>query len=434
MDQRPSISADDNPGTRPSLSRELNRIHMMVVLLGMGLAGFLLTVLALIALRSQANFNLHLTARAIGYTSEAAVVFNDKPAARDTLELIATNEDFYQAKILTVDGKVLAEWQRPQTGTWDKLGQLVGHLAFQMPITLPILHANQQIGTVWLAGDGASLIGFLLKVIIGLLASLLVTAVLAFTLSQRMVKRIIGSLQNITDVTHAVSANRTFNLRVPSAPIAELHTLSCDFNSLLTELEAWQHHLKNENDSLAHKARHDSLTGLHNRAFFIDTLNQCYNPLRPQTSLALLFIDVDNFKEINDTFGHAAGDKVLIDIGERLGLQLQDHDLLARLGGDEFAVLLQMQNADLPEASVDEKASSVAQAMVKVMQESLTLTDCTQLLVALSIGIALTPVQAANPKELLERADEAMYRSKRFPGSCWHLADHAPLTAMADTP
>src|SRR5471032_2051384 len=116
MDQRPSISADDNPGTRPSLSRELNRIHMMVVLLGMGLAGFLLTVLALIALRSQANFNLHLTARAIGYTSEA----------------------FYQAKILTVDGKVLAEWQRPQTGTWDKLGQLVGHLAFPMPITLPI--------------------------------------------------------------------------------------------------------------------------------------------------------------------------------------------------------------------------------------------------------------------------------------------------------
>src|SRR5471030_605658 len=246
MDQRPSISADDNPGTRPSLSRELNRIHMMVVLLGMGLAGFLLTVLALIALRSQANFNLHLTARAIGYTSEAAVVFNDKPAARDTLELIATNEDFYQAKILTVDGKVLAEWQRPQTGTWDKLGQLVGHLAF--------------------------------------------------TLSRRMVKRIVGSLQNITDVTHAVSANRTFNLRAPSAPIAELHTLSCDFNSLLTEMETWQNHLKIENDSLAHKAQHDSLTGLRNRAFFIDTLNQCYNPLRPQTSLALLFIDVDNFK------------------------------------------------------------------------------------------------------------------------------------------
>ncbi|TPG61985.1 diguanylate cyclase domain-containing protein [Ewingella americana] len=432
MDQRPSISADDNPGTRPSLSRELNRIHMMVVLLGMGLAGFLLTVLALIALRSQANFNLHLTARAIGYTSEAAVVFNDKPAARDTLELIATNEDFYQAKILTVDGKVLAEWQRPQTGTWDKLGQLVGHLAFPMPITLPILHANQQIGTVWLAGDGASLIGFLLKVIIGLLASLLLTAVVAFTLSRRMVKRIVGSLQNITDVTHAVSANRTFNLRAPSAPIAELHTLSCDFNSLLTEMETWQNHLKIENDSLAHKAQHDSLTGLRNRAFFIDTLNQCYNPLRPQTSLALLFIDVDNFKEINDSLGHAAGDKVLIDIGVRLGMHLQENALLARLGGDEFAVLLQLQDAALPESSVEEKAISVAQNIVKGMQEPLTLRDGKTLLVSLSIGIALTPAQAANPKELLERADEAMYRSKKFTGSCWHLADHAPLTAVAD--
>jgi len=432
MEQHPSVSADDNPAARPSLSRELNRIHVVVILMGMGLAGFLLTVLALIALRSHADYNLHLTARAIGYTTEAAVVFNDKPAARDALELIATNEDFYQAKILTANGEVLADWQRPQSGTWDKLGQMVGHLAFPKPITLPILHANQQIGTVWLAGDGASLIGFLLKVIIGLLASLLVTAVLAFTLSQRMVKRIIGSLQNITDVTHAVSANRTFNLRVPSAPIAELHTLSCDFNSLLTELEAWQHHLKNENDSLAHKARHDSLTGLHNRAFFIDTLNQCYNPLRPQTSLALLFIDVDNFKEINDSFGHAAGDKVLIDIGERLGVHLQEHDLLARLGGDEFAVLLQMQNAALPATSVEEMAISVAQGMVKAMQEPLILPDGSTLSVSVSIGIALTPEQAANPKELLERADEAMYRSKKFTGSCWHLAEHTPLTAMAD--
>src|SRR5471032_2183886 len=168
MDQRPSISADDNPGTRPSLSRELNRIHMMVVLLGMGLAGFLLTVLALIALRSQANFNLHLTARAIGYTSEAAVVFNDKPAARDTLELIATNEDFYQAKILTVDGKVLAELQRPQTVTWDKLGQLVGHLASQCQSRCrSCMLTNRSARCGW--RDGASMIGFLLKVIIGLL-------------------------------------------------------------------------------------------------------------------------------------------------------------------------------------------------------------------------------------------------------------------------
>lgn len=432
MEQHPPVSVDDNPGSRPSLSRELNRIHVMVILLGMGLAGFLLTVLALIALRSHADYNLHLTARAIGYTTEAAVVFNDKPAARDALELIATNEDFYQAKILTSDGTVLADWQRPESGTWDKLGKIVGHLAFPQPITLPILHANQQIGTVWLAGDGTSLIGFLLKVIIGLLASLLVTAILAFTLSRRMVKRIVGSLQNITDVTHVVSANRTFNLRVPSAPIAELHTLSCDFNSLLTELEAWQYHLKNENDSLARKALHDSLTGLRNRAFFIDTLNQCYNPLRPPTSLTLLFIDVDNFKGINDNFGHAVGDKVLIDIGERLGSNLHEQDLLARLGGDEFAVLLQMQNAALPAASAEEVAISVAQTMVKAMQEPITLPDGKTLMVSVSIGIALTTAQMTSPKELLERADEAMYRSKKFTGSCWHLAEHAPLTAVAD--
>lgn len=61
------------------------------------------------------------------------------------------------------------------------------------------------------------------------------------------------------------------------APIVELHTLSQDFNSLLTELEAWENHMRNENVSLTKKALHDGLTGLHNRAFFIDTLNQCFN-------------------------------------------------------------------------------------------------------------------------------------------------------------
>lgn len=77
-------------------------------------------------------------------------------------------------------------------------------------------------------------------------------------------------------------------------------------------------------------------------------------------------------------------------------------------------------------------AISVAQSMVKAMQEPLTLPDGSTLNVSVSIGIALTPAQAANPQELLERADEAMYRSKKFTGSCWHLAEHAPLNAMAD--
>lgn len=332
MENKIPVPDTEQQSPRTTLSAALNRIHVIVIVTAIGLAGFLLTLLALIALRSHAQSNLELTARAIGYTTEAALVFNDPAAAHDSLEFIAKRGDFTQAKILTPAGATFTEWQRPINTNWDKLGQFVGHLAFPEPITTQVIHSGSVIGTIWLAGNGTSLIGFLLETVLSLLGCLVLTALVALYFSRRMQKGIVNALGHITHVTHEVSANRSFNLRVPSAPIVELHTLSQDFNSLLTELEAWENHMRNENSSLTQKALHDGLTGLHNRAFFIDTLNQCFNPMRPPLSLALLFIDVDNFKEINDTLGHAAGDRVLMVIGERLAKTLRQGDVLARLG------------------------------------------------------------------------------------------------------
>jgi diguanylate cyclase (GGDEF)-like protein len=413
----------EQPRQRKTLGAALNRIHVIVILTAIGLAGFLLIMLALLALRSHAESNLQLTARAISYTTEAALVFNDASAAHDSLVFIADRGDFAQAKILTPAGNTFTEWQHPVAGNWDKLGQFVGHLAFPDPVTLPVIHSGSVIGTVWLTGNGTSLLGFLLETVLSLLGCLVLTALVALYFSRRMQKGIVDALGHITRVTHEVSANRSFTLRVPSAPIAELHTLSQDFNSLLTELEAWENHMKNENVSLTKKALHDGLTGLHNRAFFIDTLNQCFNPMRPPLSLALLFIDVDNFKEINDSLGHAAGDRVLMVIGERLSKTLREGDVLARLGGDEFAILLD------PMISTAESVA-FAERIVEIMKTPVILLNNKTLDVSLSIGIALSPSQANSAKELLEKADEAMYRSKKISGSCWHVSTGMPLTVV----
>jgi len=422
MENKIPVPDVEQPRQRKTLGAALNRIHMIVILTAIGLAGCLLTLLALIALRSHAESNLQLTARAISYTTEAALVFNDASAAHDSLVFIADRGDFSQAKILTPAGNTFAEWQRPVKGNWDKLGQFVGHLAFPEPVTLPVIHSGSVIGTVWLTGNGTSLLGFLLETVLSLLGCLVLTALVALYFSRRMQKGIVDALGHITRVTHEVSANRSFNLRVPSAPITELHTLSQDFNSLLTELETWENHMKNENVSLTRKALHDGLTGLHNRAYFIDTLNQCFNPVRPPLSLALLFIDVDNFKEINDTLGHAAGDRVLIVIGERLAKILREGDVLARLGGDEFAILLD------PMVSTAESIA-FAEHIVGMMKTPVILLNDKTLDVSLSIGIALSPSQANSAKELLEKADEAMYRSKKISGSCWHVSSGMPLNA-----
>lgn len=408
MENKIPVPDTEQQSPRTTLSAALNRIHVIVIVTAIGLAGFLLTLLALIALRSHAESNLELTARAIGYTTEAALVFNDPSAAHDSLEFIAKRGDFTQAKILTPAGATFTEWQRPINSNWDKLGQFVGHLAFPEPITTQVIHSGSVIGTIWLAGNGTSLIGFLLETVLSLLGCLVLTALVALYFSRRMQKGIVDALGHITHVTHEVSANRSFNLRVPSAPIVELHTLSQDFNSLLTELEAWENHMRNENSSLTQKALHDGLTGLHNRAFFIDTLNQCFNPMRPPLSLALLFIDVDNFKEINDTLGHAAGDRVLMVIGERLAKTLRQGDVLARLGGDEFAILLD------PMISTAE-AVAFAERIVDIMKTPVILLNNKTLDVSLSIGIALSPSQANSAKELLEKPTKRCIARKRYP-------------------
>jgi len=169
----------EQSGQRPTLSAALNRIHVIVILTAIGLAGFLLTLLALIALRSHAESNLQLTARAIGYTTEAALVFNDPSAAHDSLEFIARRGDFTQAKILTQAGATFTEWQRPIHSNWDKLGQFVGHVAFPEPVTVPVVHSGSVIGTIWLEGNGSSLIGFLAETILSLLGCLVLTALVA---------------------------------------------------------------------------------------------------------------------------------------------------------------------------------------------------------------------------------------------------------------
>ncbi len=121
----------------------------------------------------------------------------------------------------------------------------------------------------------------------------------------------------------------------------ELNELGNDFNALLDELEVWHSHLQSENQTLAHQASHDSLTGLPNRAFFEGRLNRSVRNARgSRDQVALLFLDSDHFKQINDTLGHAVGDEVLISVADRVRAQLREHDLVARLGGDEFAVLL----------------------------------------------------------------------------------------------
>lgn len=392
---------------RPSLRRLLHNAHLRVALLAMGLTSLSLTLVSLLALSTYAGHNLQLIARSLAYTLEAAVVFNDRAAVRDALEQICKTEEIAQVAVFDKDGELLASLDTPNNTVLNSAEQAIARLLLPDVVIQPITYQGKQIGTLHISGQGTTLLRFLIGGLLGLLASLALSALGATYGSKRIQRAITQPLRNLSQVAHNISVERTFNQRVPATHIADLNELAEDFNALLDQLESWQHQLERENASLAHQASHDALTGLPNRAFFESRLLGSMREARDsQTQMAVLFLDSNRFKEINDQLGHAAGDAVLIAIAQRLRAQLREGDTVARLGGDEFAVLLKPIHHE-------DDAVLIADKIIDSMHKPIALPEGGSITTSLSIGIALYPEHADNPEALVHEADVAMYHAKR---------------------
>lgn len=184
-------------------------------------------------------------------------------------------------------------------------------------------------------------------------------------------------------------------VRNPSGDIAHYVSVFSDISELkMTEMQ------------LLHLAHHDPLTGLANRLLFNNTLdNSIRRAQRHGRQLALLFIDLNRFKEINDTLGHATGDAVLCATAARLQAAVRDADTVARHGGDEFTVMLEEIGTA---ATANETALKIQEAIAKPM-----LVQGREVQVTASVGVALYPGDAQNSESLIQAADSAMYQRKR---------------------
>lgn len=408
---------------RPTLGSVIGRGHLILALVAVTLASVSLTLLGVLALRVYADHNLHLIARSINYTVEAAVVFNDSAAATEALSLIASTEEVAQAEVFDANGKLLTQWVRPETGMLSQVELALAHALLEQPISQPIVRQGQGVGSIHVVGHGGSLLRFLLSGLAGIVICTALSAWVALYLARRLLLGITKPLQSLAAVAHAARSERDFDRRVPPAQIAELDNLGSDFNALLGEMEAWQSHLQSENETLAHQASHDSLTGLPNRAFFEGRLIRALRgAAKINERVAVLFLDSDRFKDINDNFGHAAGDAVLVAVAERVRAQLREDDLVARLGGDEFAILL----APLHKV---EDAQRIADKIIASMDVPIPLPGNTQVLTSLSIGIAVYPDHGATPGTLLNAADAAMYQAKRLSQGGQQTAESEPTAA-----
>jgi diguanylate cyclase (GGDEF)-like protein/PAS domain S-box-containing protein len=225
---------------------------------------------------------------------------------------------------------------------------------------------------------------------------------------------------------------RTVPVRVNSSALdVDSHELLCLTFADLTHQRAQEREIAVAQAALTEQATHDALTGLPNRTLLVDRITQTLARAgRAKTSTGLIFVDLDGFKSVNDTGGHAVGDAVLREVADRLQNVVRPMDTVARLGGDEFVVLLPALESAL-------NAVNVAQRIAENIDMPIALEHGTRNVTA-SIGVAVSnptvPGSPATPDRLLQHADAAMYHAKSLGGARTEIfdADRTPTTFEAN--
>jgi diguanylate cyclase (GGDEF)-like protein len=306
--------------------------------------------------------------------------------------------------------QTIARYDEEESGEWHRLLESSAALTadvqelLQKPARRGLMQASEHAATAaavaerTLALSGAAV-----------LALLLVVSVL-LTLSISL------PVRRLTAATRLLAGGDR-GARAPRGGSAEIDELAESFNTMADrivraegELRAHQAELERHVDertrALHHLAHHDPLTQLPNRRQLSARLGAALSRAGTRSQLALLFVDVDNFKSINDTLGHSFGDRVLQQIADRLHAATGGTGLLARLGGDEFTVLLE-------DVTSSEEVTACGNRIVSTLQQPLTV-DGRLLTTSASVGASLYPDHAADAEGLLRAADVALFRAKEL--------------------
>jgi len=206
----------------------------------------------------------------------------------------------------------------------------------------------------------------------------------------------------------------------------ELENASLVREQLLRLREA--HKLRKSEEHVRHLANYDALTGLLNRHSIHLQLEQCVQKATADhSSLAVLFIDLDHFKPVNDRYGHAAGDKILKITAKRMQHMVRPEDIVGRLGGDEFIVIL-------PGLELETDALKVVERILRAVEKPLEIDDGVRVSVTASIGLSRFPVDGTSSEVLISRSDIAMYRVKGSGGNAFELCRAGDIKGGRDNP
>lgn len=406
--------------SRQSLVRRLSWLNLSVLSLTLVVTLSLIAYLSWWRVRERQAQAAELSAVLLANSLAPALAFSDREAVRTELAAFSRRADLLEVLVLDQAQGLVGQWKAPGLAVAPRE---VAPLRLREPRTeqrgielevwVPVQFKGETLGSLRLRESLESLQRDVLSTLA--LAALLTLAAIAIAARVLRVvqKRALAPLVELSALAEQVSQRHDYSRRGTVHRQDEVGRLTERFNEMLKRIEVWQadlnQQLKTEQavgQQYQQLAHYDSLTQLANRHFFQQEIQRMVaQTVRDNSLSALMFIDLDNFKQVNDRHGHEAGDEVLREVSRRMQAVLRLSDRLCRLGGDEFALLL----PNLPDEG---GAEHLAGRLVAAVREPM-LVHGELMPVGATIGLAFCPLDARDAAGLLNRADAAMYVAKR---------------------
>lgn len=412
-----------------SIQKKILVINLTVTTIALMFAVVMAVVGEYISKRDYMMDSLQMQSKMVGSNTTAALVFNDKNGALDILQAFSLSSDVHVAAIYDTEKSAFASYikqgvdidlrQINKSFAYDDAVNTKAHthesatfLGNKVHIIEEIKFDNEIIGYLFIQADMSSLQNDIVSYLLYTASVAFLGLALASLLLLKLRKSITRPLDKLTDLMDTVIQKNDYSVRIKNYSNDEIGKLSQGFNEMLAHIQVNDEKLAYELSErykaekyLDKLAYYDVTTDLPNRHFFQEHLGRAVeHAITTKQKMALLFLDLDNFKIVNDTAGHQTGDLLLKQASSRLSNVLRAHDYICRIGGDEFAIIIEDIN-DINDVSI------VTQKCIESLSNPFVFDD-NKFFVGVSIGVSVCPDDTITANELLVNADVAMYEAK----------------------
>ena len=383
-----------HPERRQSLQRKLGLLNIG----GLAVAGVLVCVLlgswSWFTQRADLVRTTESVARVLAENAAPAIQFNDPVGAAEILRALSSHPEIMTAELSIAPDELFARyvWPRPApAGPIEGIGRLLSIGERSVDVRVPVLAQGEVLGSLRLTVDLAPTYARVYASLVAILGIVGAVFGVVLALQSRALARMLDPVRQLVASMRRVSETADYGHRAHVHTHDEIGELGETFNAMMGLIQE-------RDQAMEHLALHDSLTGLHNRHYL--RIRARRPVIEPGDRCALFYIDIDDFKQINDNLDHNVGDRVLMAAASRLGAVAGDHDLLVRFGGDEFVFCAYAFGPDAdPEALAQRLREAVAAPLF---------VDGRELTARASVGIAFSSSETAS--KAMRRAPRAASR------------------------